>query len=143
MEQLISQASSYLEKRYKKPVHTVAAALETKDGKVYLGFNSLHFSGFVCAEMSVLASSMNDGETEFARIVAVRKDSSGSIVVANPCGQCRQILYDYTPGIEIVVADQDTVMMQSIEDLLPFAYHRTREKIQYSLTHDMSHEEKQ
>ena len=91
--------------------------------------------------MSVLASSMNDGETEFARIVAVRKDANGSIVVANPCGQCRQILYDYTPGVEVVVTDQDMVMAQPIENLLPFAYHRNREKTQYALTNDMPHEE--
>lgn len=133
MKKLVTRATELLEERYRKPVHTVAAALETKEGKVFLGLNIDHFSGFVCAEMSVLATAMNAGEKDFLRIAAVRKNQDGTIVVVNPCGKCRQILYDYTPSIQVAVIEGEAIKACAIEELLPYSFKRQREKIQLAL----------
>lgn len=134
MDDLVKQATVFLEENYKRPIHTVAAGIKTKNGKVYMGLNVDHFSGFVCAETSVLATAMNSGESEFLEIVALRKETDGSIGIANPCGKCRQILHDYTPGIKVAVADCNETVVYSIEELLPFSFKRQREKIQEALT---------
>ncbi len=133
MDDLIKQAEKYLLKRYIKPMHTVAAALETTAGNVYVGINIDHFSGFVCAEMSALVMAMNAGETTFHRIAAVRKEPDGTTAVANACGKCRQILHDYAPRIQIAVSDDNGVMMKSAEELLPYSFKRQRQKIQDAL----------
>lgn len=140
MDDLIQQATNFLKVRYKKPVHTVAAALQTSDGKIYLGLNIDHFSGFVCAETSALATAMNSGEKSFTKIVAVRKEKDGKIRIANPCGKCRQILHDYTPNIEVVVIDGENIETHTIEELLPFSFKRQREKIQEALSGENMHE---
>ena len=130
MDDLLQQATDFLRKRYVRPVHTVAAALRTTDGTVYLGVNIDHFSGFVCAEVSALASAMNADEKSFVEIVAVRRESDGTIGVANPCGKCRQILHDFAPGIKIMVSDGGVSEIRFIEELLPFSFKRQRQKIQ-------------
>lgn len=126
---LLEHATSVLEARYQKPIHTVAACLETASGKVYEGVNIDHFGGFVCAETSVLATAMNNGETEFKRLATVRKEPDGAIGIANPCGKCRQILYDYCPGILVAVGTISEKKEVTIEELLPFSFTRQRQKI--------------
>ncbi len=130
MEDSEKQAIDFLQKRYKKPLHTVAAAIRTKSDKVYLGTNIDHFSGYVCAETSALAMAMNAGETEFVNIVAVRREPDGTLGIANPCGKCRQILHDYTPNIKVLVRDQTGKKIKTIEELLPYSFQRQKEKIQ-------------
>lgn len=134
MDDLRRQATDFLYDRYKKPLHTVAAAIKTKGGNVYLGTNIDHFSGYVCAETAALATAINMGEQDFAEIVAVRRESDGALDIANPCGKCRQILYDYSPNIKVLVKDNDSVKVVTIEELLPYGFVRQREKIQGVLT---------
>lgn len=126
---LVSRATETLKARYKKPIHTVAACLETTTGQIYEGLNIDHFGGYVCAETSVLATAMNNGETAFKRLAAVRKEPDGSIGIANPCGKCRQILYDYCPGILVAVGSLSERREVPIEELLPFSFTRQRQKI--------------
>lgn len=133
MDELINKAQEFLLERYKKPLHTVAAALESANGKVYLGTNIDHFSGYVCAETSVLACAMNAGETTFTRLSAVRKEPEGAVAVANPCGKCRQILHDYAPGIIISVVGENGVTEKPIEELLPYSFKRQQQKIQEAM----------
>lgn len=134
MSDLIQLATDFLQQKYKKPIHTVAAALESKSGEVYVATNIDHFSGYVCAETAALAAAINADETKFTKIAAVRKETDGKISVVNPCGKCRQIFYDYCPGITIAVNDGGVIQTVSIEELLPFSFERQREKIQQVLT---------
>lgn len=140
MDDIVDQAKTFLDKRYVKPIHTVASAIQTERGDVYLGVNIDHFSGYVCAETSALATAMNAGETKFVRIAAVRREWDGQVAVANPCGKCRQILHDYTPGIEVAVNDNGDLRQVSIESLLPFSFTRQKHKIQEALMNEKSDE---
>lgn len=56
-------------------------------------------------------------------MVAVAKNHHGKIIVINPCGRCRQQLLDLSPGIKVVVIDEDaSLKVVGIDDLLPYAY---------------------
>ncbi len=127
---LIQVASDLLKKRYTPPVHSVAAALRTKDGTVVASVNIDHFSGFVCAETAALSRAINDGKYDFDSIVAVRMDDSGAPQVANMCGKCRQIFHDYAPNIRVIVADGKQPESHMIEELLAFSFTRQQSKIQ-------------
>lgn len=133
MDDLINQARSKLETSYRRPVHTVCAALKTKDGQVITALNSDHFSGFVCAETAALSHAMNLGNHDFESIAAVRKEADGNMAVANPCGKCRQILYDYSPELKVAINSGDKIVEVHIAELLPFAFRRQQDKIQQAL----------
>lgn len=128
-QELVALATALLDKRYNKPVHTVAAALRATSGQIYTAVNIDHFSGFVCAEMSALDKAINHGEYSFDKIVAVRKDTD-IIDVVNMCGKCRQIFHDYNPNIEVIVHKGDQLEVKTIEELLPFSFVRQQHKIQ-------------
>lgn len=133
MQDLINKATEFLASNYIKPVHTVAAALEASSGKIYVGKNTDHFSGSMCAELSALASAMNAGENEFSKIAAVRMNDDGVIGVANACGRCRQVLHDYAPGLRLAVQHNKEILDLSIEEVLPYAFIRQQQKIQNAL----------
>lgn len=128
--ELINEAKTLLEERYNPPVHSVSAALKTASGEIFTAVNIDHFSAYVCAETAALSEAINRSEYEISMIVAVRKQSDGSITVANMCGKCRQIFHDYAPGVKIIVTDGDHQFVKSIDEILPFAFTRQREKIQ-------------
>lgn len=128
--ELIKVASELLDTRYNPPVHSVASALITTSGEVFTGINIDHFSAYVCAETSALSDAINKKEYGFRTVVAVRKNSQGEIVIANMCGKCRQIFYDYAPEINVIVSDDNEQYIKSIDEILPFAFTRQREKIQ-------------
>jgi len=127
--ELIDAASELLKERYAPYMHTVAAALKTRDGRVIMGVNIDHFSGFVCAETSALSKAINDKTYSFDTVVAVRLDDDGTPQIANMCGKCRQIFHDYNPGIRVIVADSEDVSAKTIEELLPYSFVRQQRKI--------------
>lgn len=130
MDELSKTASRLLEEKYTPEVHTVSAALETESGKIFEAVNIDHFLNFVCAETAALSSAINDGKYRFKRVVAMRKnDSTGEVEVVNMCGKCRQIFYDYAPGIQVMTEEG----VRTIEELLPSTYDRQRQKIQTAI----------
>lgn len=127
MEDLVKAATQVLDERYNSPIHKVAAALRTKDGRVITAVNIDHFLGFVCAETAALAIGINENVYDFTEIVAVRRDAQNEEVkIVSMCGKCRQIFHDYTPGIDVLTPTG----VKKIEDLLPDAFLRQRLKIQ-------------
>ena len=127
---LIQRATELLNQRYSPPVHSVAAALRTVSGEIFTGLNIDHFSAYVCAETAALSDAINRKEYEFDTVVAVRKNAKGEIQVANMCGKCRQIFHDYAPEIRVVVNNNGINEAKGIDELLPYAFMRQREKIQ-------------
>lgn len=127
MNELHQQASTLLDEKYYPPVHSAAAALRAKTGETFVATNIDHFSGFVCAETAALSAAINSGVYEFEQIVAVRKNKEKITIVANMCGKCRQIFHDYAPGVQVMMDDGE---LKTIEQILPNAFMRQREKIQ-------------
>jgi cytidine deaminase len=52
--------------------------------------------------------------------VAVANDQRG---VINPCGRCRQLLFDQYPDIKVIIKDgEGGLRTATVDELLPFAY---------------------
>lgn len=61
------------------------------------------------------------GQREFETIVAVCKDALNHLL--SPCGNSRQMLLEYSPGIKVILNNDEQKMIKvEIKDLLPFSY---------------------
>lgn len=100
--------------------HTVGSAVRCKNGKIYRGVNCDGIHGS-CAEYIAMGTAISAGEQEFDTIVAVRDKAPNNIVA--PCGNCRQMLIEYSPDIKVILNDDNNKMVKvDIKDLIPFAW---------------------
>lgn len=78
----------------------VGAALLTRDGRIIAGCNveNAAYPSSICAERTALVKAVSEGERDF-RAIAVVTRSGGS-----PCGSCRQMLFEFSPGMRVLVA---------------------------------------
>jgi cytidine deaminase len=94
----------------------VGAALLTEDGRIFTGCNveSSSYGLSVCAERVALFKALSEGADQFVRlVVATYVDPPSS-----PCGACRQLLWDYARGIEVIlVGDGEEPVHTTIEKL--------------------------
>ncbi len=102
----------------------VGAALECRDGSVYVGANveNASYPLCMCAERNALYSAMMDGKTrEDFVALAVVADTEGP---TSPCGACRQVLSELFPKEAPIYMSNLHGMVQkaSVEELLPFAF---------------------
>ncbi len=121
-KELIKIALETLEKNFDDGIyyHTVGAAVRCKNGNVYSGVNCDGIHGS-CAEYITMGIAISAGEREFDTIVAVH-DKAPNCLVA-PCGNCRQMLIEYSSDIKVILNDDNNKMIKvSIKDLIPFAW---------------------
>ena len=120
-KELIPLALEVLSKNFDDGVynHTVGCALLCKNGKVYTGVNCDGIHGS-CAEYITMGMARSAGEREFDTIVAVHEGHPNNVI--SPCGNCRQMLYEYCPDIKVIVNDENGNLIKvTARDLLPFA----------------------
>lgn len=118
---LIELASEHIRSNYKQYQHHVAAALKCND-KVYLSVH-LDIKGFdVCAEPIALSNALENDETSFKYVVAVIMNKDGSTEIVSPCGNCRQMLLQYCPDVEVVLNGDGEITTVPANKLLPWSY---------------------
>jgi cytidine deaminase len=78
----------------------VGAALQDKDGRVFIGCNveNASFGGTICAERAALAAALVAGSRTFDRLVVATEATEPT----PPCGVCRQVLVEFAPAIEVI-----------------------------------------
>src|SRR5258708_7870850 len=83
--------------------YLVGAALLTNTGVVYTGCNveNAAFSPTICAERVALVKAISEGVREFEAVAVVTDQG------AFPCGVCRQMLYEFSPLMSVIVADSE------------------------------------
>jgi cytidine deaminase len=99
----------------------VGAALETADGQIITGCNieNASYGLTVCAERVALFKALSDGHTRFVRI-AVVADTEGP---TPPCGACRQVLWEFGPDLEVILANLSAITARHpMAALLPHAF---------------------
>lgn len=99
----------------------VGAALLTQDGRVFLGANveNAAYSPTLCAERVAVGSAVVAGATAF-RAVAVIGSGPGP---CTPCGTCRQVLYEFGPGMDVLAAGEDGASARwTLDELLPAGF---------------------
>ena len=101
--ELVRAAVDLLRRRYRRERHTVAAALRTRSGRIYVGVNVFAIHG-PCAEPVALGAAITAGDPRAAVMVAVCRRGR-SYPILSPCGNCRQLLFDYAPRAHFLMAD--------------------------------------
>jgi cytidine deaminase len=99
----------------------VGAALQTADGRVFVGCNveNVSFGGTVCAERNAVAAMVAAGARDPVICVVVVDIEAP----ATPCGFCRQVLAEFNPGVRVVcVGATGQRLDTSLDVLLPGAF---------------------
>lgn len=118
---LIRQALEIIHRNYDavRYNHTVGCAIRCTDGQVFRGVNCDGIHG-ACAEYVTMGMAVSAGARAFDTIVAVEDHHPNAII--SPCGNCRQMLYEYCPDILVIVNDEEGRPVKvRARDLLPFA----------------------
>ena len=118
-QQLVTQAIEVAGRAYApySRFH-VGAVLVGKDGRMFAGCNveNISFGLTICAERNAVFAAVAAGCREFARIVVV----ADTAVPASPCGACRQVLAEFDPDLEILLANfRGQTEMFRLSKLLP------------------------
>jgi cytidine deaminase len=132
-QQLVSLATTTLSQHIPDmdENHSVASVTRSHSGETFVGVNVYHFTGGPCAELVVLgaAAAADVFAKDLATIVAVARRPGGisgedpSFDVMSPCGRCRQVLMDYNPDIQVLVAGEGGKLVPTnVWALLPHAY---------------------
>jgi cytidine deaminase len=99
----------------------VGAALEAADGSVVTGCNveSASYGLTICAERTAIVKGVSEGRTRFVRVAVVADTENPT----PPCGACRQLLWEFAPDADVILANlTGTVRRFSMRELLPAAF---------------------
>jgi len=96
--------------------YKVGAALLASDGKVFTGCNieNAAYGNTMCAERTALFKAVSGGTRSFTAIAIA---ASGSAPF--PCGACRQSLYEFAPGLRVLVTWDGNIRETTLAALLP------------------------
>ena len=119
---LVELAFTMLDKAYMPYSHfPVGAALEGADGSIHTGCNveNAAYGSCICAERTALVKAVSEGCRSFTRIAVV----GNSADYCWPCGSCRQMLYEFAPDLEVLVANRDHDFVKyTLRQLLPHGF---------------------
>ncbi len=95
------KAREYARAPYSK--YRVGAALLSESGRIYTGANveSSSYGLSICAERVALVKALSEGDK--GRFVKCAVVAEGPLAPV-PCGACRQLLADYAPFVEFLLA---------------------------------------
>ncbi|QJW95314.1 cytidine deaminase [Frigoriglobus tundricola] len=99
----------------------VGAALEAPDGTIVPGCNveSASYGLTMCAERAAICRGVGDGFRCFKRVAVVTDTEAPT----PPCGACRQLLWEFAPDAEVLLANlTGAVVKWTVRDLIPGAF---------------------
>lgn len=99
----------------------VGAALEAEDGTIVPGCNveSASYGLTICAERCAIFRGVTDGYHCFKRVAVVTDTATPT----PPCGACRQLLWEFAPDAEVLLANlKGDVVKWTVRQLIPGAF---------------------
>ncbi|MGQ9849804.1 MAG: cytidine deaminase [Aggregatilineaceae bacterium] len=100
--------------------YPVGAALLAGSGAVYTGCNIeiASYGATVCGERTAAFKAVSEGERVFRAIAVVTSNG------AAPCGICRQVLYEFSPTMIVILATPEGAITWEgpLSDLLPMGF---------------------
>lgn len=99
----------------------VGAALEAEDGTIVPGCNveSASYGLTICAERVAIVRGVTDGFHCFKRVAVVTDTATPT----PPCGACRQLLWEFAPDAEVLLANlKGDVVKWTVRQLIPGAF---------------------
>ena len=99
----------------------VGAALECRGGRVFTGCNveNAALGDTICAERTACVKAISEGYRDYVRL-AIYAESQNYCM---PCGSCRQVLFEFAPDLEVLIAKEggDFVKL-SLRELLAHGF---------------------
>jgi len=111
--------------------HHVVCALESEDGRIYMGFCIEACSGVMnlCAErVAALNMYASSGQTRIKRLIAFRDTAPSGGGSGMPCGACREFLYQLNEENENakILVDYESRKTVTLRELLPAFWGKER-----------------
>ena len=100
----------------------VGAALLCDDGTVFTGCNveNAAFGSTICAERTALLKAVSEGRRTGWMTLAIAGRGSDCCW---PCGACRQMLYEFAPGLRVLAARGDGAFeTATLDQLMPHGF---------------------
>ena len=125
---LIDAAKDAANRLHVDDIHEVAAAIRTKDKKIFTGIHIGASVGFadVCGEIAAICSAVSQGYRNFETVVAIWGDGKGKYELLSPCGRCREVISDFNINIWVIVGSLKDPYKMKVRDLLPMKYNYSR-----------------
>ena len=118
--ELVERAIEMLDRAYcPYSAFAVGAALLCADGSVFTGCNveNAAYGSTICAERTALVKAVSEGHRDDWQVMAIAGRGED---YCWPCGSCRQMLYEFAPGLRVLVARGDgQFVTTTLADLLP------------------------
>ena len=127
-KQLITAAINALEYSYAPYSNfKVAAALLTKDGRIFTGCNieNASFTPTNCAERTAFFKAISEGIYDFEAIAIVGGKDGVLNDYCSPCGVCRQVMMEFCDPKEFQIVLEDGnggCFAKTLEEILPFGF---------------------
>ena len=122
-DQLIEKAIQMREKAMAPySNYKVGSAVLTESGKIFGGCNveSSSYGLTCCAERIALYNAISNGYTKFSALAVATKNGG------NPCGACRQVIWDLCGEILIYITDiSGNIKNRTSSELLPNAFDKS------------------
>lgn len=100
----------------------VGAAVLCDDGTIFTGCNveNASYGLTCCAERTAIFKAVSEGHRKFQAIAIVLDSPDPSA----PCGACRQVIFEFGPHIDVVMANVGSkkVDVMKITELIPRAF---------------------
>ncbi len=99
----------------------LAAALLTKNGKIFTGVNieNAAYGSTMCAERTAVFKAVSEGYTEFQALLILSKTKKP----VTPCGSCRQVINEFGKEIDIIMMTiEGREIIKKNKELLPGAF---------------------
>lgn len=97
--------------------YPVGAAILCRDGTVFTGCNveNAAYGSTICAERTALLKAVSEGHRDDWVAIAIAGKGAD---YCWPCGACRQMLYEFAPGLRVLVARGDGDFVETTLDAL-------------------------
>jgi cytidine deaminase len=100
-QQLLEMACKIMGASYKAEWHSIACAMRTRSGRVFLAVHLEAHVGRIAVCAVAIALGMGAAEGDTAVELAVAVDHEGNVVA--PCGMCRELISDYSSTARVIV----------------------------------------
>ena len=119
-EKLIEAARAVMAHAYAPYSRFRVGAAVLAGGTIFSGCNveNASYGLTTCAERVAVFAAVVAGER---RIEAVAVVTEAADTIA-PCGACRQVLYEFGPGMTVVMSAGGGTAVRTLSDLLPLAF---------------------
>ncbi len=101
----------------------VGASVLAKSGKIYTGCNveNSSFGMTICAERCAIFKAISEGEREILAVAIYSPNADD----CNPCGACRQVMYEFQGDeneVEIITENASELVVRKLSEYLPYGF---------------------